>query len=107
MKKYIILLALGALTACTANKPSTQVWLTAEDSEAKPTQVEFHKGSIEGAIVVDLNDRRQTLDGFGNSITESSVFVLACLSPEKRHQVLEEMYGENGANFSPYISSNT
>ena len=55
---------------------------------------------MEGAIVVNLNDRRQQIDGFGNSITESSVFVLACLTPEQRHAVLEEMYGADGANFS-------
>ena len=100
MNKSIFLFALCALTACTAKMPSTQVWLTAENSEAEPVPVEFHKGSIDGAIVVDINDRRQTIDGFGGSLTESSAFVLACLTKEQRQAILEELYGENGANFS-------
>ena len=100
MKKSIFLFALGALTACTAKLPSADVWLTSENAET-PAPVEFRKaGARADAVVVNLNDRRQTIDGFGNSITESSVFVLACLTPEQRHAVLEEMYGENGANFS-------
>ena len=100
MKKSFFLFALGALTACTVKVPTADTWLLAENPETKPTPVEFYKGSIDGAIVIDVNDRRQTIDGFGNSITESSVFVLACLTPEQRHAVLEEMYGEEGANFS-------
>jgi len=95
----LIALAVFALIACKRNNPSAEVWLTSEHGDA-PTPVVFHRGSAEGAIVINPNDRRQQIDGFGNSITESSVFVLACLTPEERHAVLEEMYGADGANFS-------
>ena len=99
---YLVLSPLVLLlAACTSKVPSADVWLLAENAETKPAPVQFRKAHASGnAVVIDLNDRRQTIDGFGNSITESSVFVLACLTPEKRHAVLEEMYGENGANFS-------
>ena len=102
MRKSILFAAFCALTACTAKVPSSHVWLTSEAGEkcAEKKAVVFKQGTVEGAIFVDLNDRRQTIDGFGNSITESSVFVLACLTPEQRHAVLEEMYGEQGANFT-------
>ena len=95
---HSFILSFVVLTACM-NKPSVEIWLDSENGEA-PVPVQFHKGTMDGAIVIDVNDRRQTIDGFGNSITESSVFVLACLTPEQRHAVLEEMYGEDGANFS-------
>ena len=100
--RKVILFALCALTACTAKVPSSHVWLTSEagDKCAEKEAVVFHKGTVDGAIVVNPDEPRQTIDGFGNSITESSVFVLACLSPEQRHAVLKEMYGEDGANFS-------
>ena len=101
--RQVILFALCALTACTAKVPSTHVWLTSEagDKCAEKEAVVFHKAKADaGAIVIDPNEKRQTIDGFGNSITESSVFVLACLTPEQRHAVLEEMYGAEGANFS-------
>ena len=96
------ILMVFALMACTPQIQSSHVWLTSEagDKCAEKEAVVFHKGAVDGAIIVNLDDRRQQIDGFGNSITESSVFVLACLTPEQRHAVLEEMYGENGANFS-------
>ena len=81
---------------------SSHVWLTSEvgDKFAEKEAVIFQKGTAENAIVVNLDERRQTIDGFGGSLTESSAFVLACLMPEQRQAILEELYGENGANFS-------
>ena len=60
----------------------------------------FQKGQAADAVVIDPAATRQTIDGFGASLTESSAFVLACLTPEERQAVLEELYGESGANFS-------
>ena len=102
MKKSVIsILGCILICSCTAKVPSTHVWLTSEagDKCAEASAIVFRKGQAADAVVVDVNDRRQTIDGFGNSITESAVFVLACLTPEERHAVLEEMYGEKGANF--------
>ena len=102
LKGYTAIAAIWLLSACTPAVRSTHVWLTSEAGDKCEEQdaVVFHKGTKNGAFVVHTNEERQTIDGFGNSITESSVFVLACLSPEERHAVLEEMYGEQGANFS-------
>lgn len=102
MRYFFNLISLFLFVACTAEIPSTHVWLTSEagDKCAEQQAVIFHKGTSENAVVVNLDERRQTIDGFGNSITESSVFVLSCLTPEQRAMVLQEMYGEDGANFS-------
>lgn len=102
MQKVVLFAALCALTACTPKVRSTVVWLTSEagDKCAEKQSVVFHEGASDEAFVVDINDRRQTIDGFGGSLTESSAFVLACLSPEQRKAILEELYGEKGANFS-------
>ena len=102
MQKVVLFAALCALTACTPKVRSTIVWLTSEagDKCAEKQSVVFHEGASDEAFVVDINDRRQTIDGFGGSLTESSAFVLACLSPEQRQAILEELYGEKGANFS-------
>ena len=92
--------------ACTPQIKSSHVWLTSEagDKCAEQEAVVFKKAVSQvrpaSVVSIDVNDRRQAIDGFGNSITESAVFVLACLSPEQRHAVLEEMFGENGANFT-------
>jgi len=103
MKKSVIGVLSGILLcSCTARVPSTHVWLTSEagDKCEEKAPVIFHEGKAANAVVVDLNETRQTIDGFGGSLTESSAFVLACLSPEERQAVLEELYGEKGANFS-------
>lgn len=100
--KYSIILLATILVACTPKPPVSRVWVTSEagDKCAEKEALVFKKSVEKKAIVVNLDDRRQTIDGFGNSITESSVFVLSCISPEQRHAVLEEMYGEKGANFT-------
>ena len=102
MQKVVLFAALCALTACTPKVQSTAVWLTSEagDKCAEKKSIAFREGASDEAFFVDINDRRQTIDGFGGSLTESSAFVLACLSPEQRQAILEELYGEKGANFS-------
>lgn len=107
MKKQFALAGLAlVLCACHADKSSTHVWLTSASGDrfAEKEPVVFRRGgqapSEENRVVVDVNDRRQSIDGFGNSVTESSVFVLACVPEEERHALLREMYGADGANFS-------
>lgn len=102
LRKYILTVAaVSALVSCTRVK-TTQVLLTAADGSkcAETESVVFHRGQAENPYTIIQQDRRQTIDGIGGSLTESSAFVLACLTPEQRHAVLEELYGEQGANFS-------
>ncbi len=106
MRKIFIihysLFLLILLASCTPQIRSSHVWLTSEagDKCAEAAPVVFHKGEAADAVVIDPAATRQTIDGFGASLTESSAFVLACLTPEERQRVLEELYGEQGANFS-------
>jgi glucosylceramidase len=43
---------------------------------------------------------RQKFEGMGASLTESSAFVLAHLSPKKRQEVIRSLFGREGAHFS-------
>jgi len=91
------------LVACNPQTPSSHVWLTSEagDKCAEQEAVVFTKANANAnAFIIHPDDRRQTIDGFGGSLTESSAFVLACLSPEDRNAILSELFGEEGANFS-------
>lgn len=105
--KHLFSMALAAtaallLPACANRSTTAQVLLTAE-SGAKCELVEpvvFTHSSTDNAVVVDLADERQVLEGYGASLTESSAFVLACLTPEQRAQVLHELFSEEGANFA-------
>lgn len=103
MKRNVILFSsLLLLCACSRTPETTQVWLTsaAGDKCAEAEGVRFEKGRADNAFVIRTDEQRQAIGGFGGSLTESSAFVLACVSPEQRQAVLEELYGEQGANFS-------
>jgi len=105
MRKQLSMIHLALvllLAACTPQIQSSHVWLTsaAGDQCTEKEAVVFKKTTAENAVVIDPASTRQTIDGFGGSLTESSAFVLACLPVEQRQAILEELYGENGANFS-------
>lgn len=90
------------LSSCGQGVLSNQVWLTSAQGHkcAEQEAIVFKQGKVENAIVINPEDKRQTIDGYGGSLTESSAFVLACLSAEQRQEILEELFGETGANFT-------
>ena len=103
MKSILHCLALAMLFAsCTQGIASSKVWLTsaAGDKCTEKEAVVFQQGTAQNAIVIDINQKKQTIDGYGGSLTESSAFVLACLTPEQRQSILNELFSEEGANFS-------
>ncbi len=82
---------------------SSEVLLTSEkgDKIALKDNVSFKEGKAAGNIIIVKPDSlKQTIDGIGTSFTEASAFVLAHLSREKRQEVMEQIFSENGANFS-------
>jgi len=84
---------------------SKQVLVTSESGDVlkEHENVVFKKRQAAGnglVVSVDLNDKRQEINGVGVSLTESSAFVLACLPVEKRKELLQEIFGENGGNFA-------
>ncbi len=83
---------------------STQVLLTSEagDRIAVKPDVGFTYGESADVPVVRVRPDmvRQKLYGIGTSFTESSAFVLAHLDPGIRAGVMQNIYGEDGADFS-------
>lgn len=51
-------------------------------------------------VVIDPNEKFQTITGFGGSFTEASASLLNRLSSKKRQEVLEAYFGESGARYS-------
>ncbi|MGD2054189.1 MAG: glycoside hydrolase family 30 beta sandwich domain-containing protein [Gammaproteobacteria bacterium] len=60
------------------------------------------ENSKTGEIIIHVQPHiiKQTLHGIGGSFTESSAFVLAHLSKSQRQEVMDRIYGDQGANFS-------
>ena len=68
MKTILHCLAFAMLFAsCTQGIASSQVWLTsaAGDKCAEKEAVVFQQGTAQNAIVIDINQKKQTIDGYG------------------------------------------
>jgi len=102
--KFLLIGSVVCFAASCSGVKSKQVLVTSESGDVlkKHQNVVFQKRqAADGFVVsVDLNDKRQEINGIGTSLTESSAFVLACLPVEKRQELLQEIFGENGANFA-------
>ncbi len=105
----IIILTL-IITGCSMNEVDSskqaniaKVILTSS-AGAKQEQMpslEFNIGKANGLVIEVYPDmKKQAIVGIGSSFTESSAFVLAHLSENDRKEVMENIYGEKGANFS-------
>jgi glucosylceramidase len=99
----IILLSLFLCGNLLALDSTSEILLTSSSGKKISHQenVRFQPGKSEGiSIQIFPEQTKQTLDGIGSSFTEASAFVLAHLEPEQRKQVMHNIYGESGANFS-------
>ena len=80
-----------------------EILLTSEagDKIAPQQNLTFYQGIASGKVIVIKPEiKKQKIVGVGTSFTESSAFVLAHLEKEKRAEVMANIYGEKGANFS-------
>ena len=101
---FILTLVAGCNGARQTPAPRTlEILVTSEagQKQAALPGVPFQEGRAQGLVVQVFPDvKKQTIDGIGTSFTESSAFVLAHLDPARRRQVMERIYGLDGANFS-------
>jgi glucosylceramidase len=82
---------------------TSEILLTSEkgDRLTSKENVDFKFGQADGVVIkIQPEVVKQTLHGIGASFTESSAFVLAHFSKEKRSEVMNRIYSEQGANFS-------
>ena len=60
------------------------------------TKLAGSNSSAVKVFVLGATGRKQTLEGFGGAITDSSAFVYSSLSAEDRAAVVEALYGDSG-----------
>ena len=84
---------------------TSQILVTSEsgDKLAVKSNIEFKPATSteqQTVLVIKPEIIKQTITGIGSSFTESSAFVLAHLETEQRDKIMQDVYSENGANFS-------
>ncbi len=109
--KYLsisILVVIGLLLYSCKNQETNDLSAEVYETSAagkKLDKLNFVSMQIEGKDSVTLiqilpEEKFQTITGFGGSFTESSAFLLNQLSKEKRAEILEAYFHENGAGYS-------
>lgn len=78
--------------------PPVEVWLSTEDRRLKlvrqPDLALSVRGSATADVVIDLDKKYQTMDGFGAAMTDSSAWLLQTkMSDGQRGALLHELYG--------------
>lgn len=82
---------------------SSEVLLTSESGDrlTQKENIVFNKGQASGNVISIYPDMiKQTVQGIGTSFTESAAYVLAHLNSDKRAEVMQNLFAEDGANFS-------
>lgn len=108
LKPYLIALIIslsGALACHESQQPSVEWWLTHtldgsvlfENQAAIPLE-ERKAGDSLLSIDIDDDQRYQTIDGFGFTLTGGSAHHLIGMSTDSRHELLHELFGTDGAN---------
>jgi glucosylceramidase len=65
------------------------------------TQItEFDKGENSATIKLNLEEKFQTITGFGGAFTESSAYLLNKLSKENRKKIIDAYFSKEGAHYS-------
>jgi glucosylceramidase len=85
------------------NAEGVELWLTTGDKNLllQPVREKITTGLQDGITVINIDTSKtfQTMDGFGFSLTGGSAWLLnEKLSPEKRAEVLKELFTTEGKN---------
>lgn len=90
-----------ALSSCDANSTrSVKVYATsAHGRNLQQVELESKKEAT-CQLVIDVDKKLQTITGFGGSFTESSASLLNGLSKQKREEVLQAYFADEGAQYS-------
>lgn len=86
--------------ATKKNALNIEVYETSASGNSLTKINEFIKGENTITIDINLNEKFQTITGFGGAFTESSAHLLYKLSKGNRKKIIQAYFSEKGANYS-------
>jgi glucosylceramidase len=103
----IMVFAVATFISCKGDRKvlmTKEIIVTSEagDKNALRPNRSFVKGQAPDGNIITIHPSaiRQEIYGIGSSFTESSAFVLAHMDTEMRAEVMKNIFGDQGANFS-------
>ncbi len=82
------------------SKYSVQVYETSRQGNKFTQVTKFNSLDSISKISLNIDQKFQTITGFGGSFTEASASLLNRLSKDKRNKIIEAYFGETGAKYS-------
>ena len=87
--------------ACMNSKKETlTVFETSQSGNQLTERTTFDSDATPSTIQLNFDQKFQTISGFGGAFTEASAHLLNQMSLEKRTEILEAYFSENGAHYS-------
>ncbi|RZJ00891.1 MAG: glycosyl hydrolase [Brevundimonas sp.] len=92
--------ALATAACAQTAAPSSRAWITSGDRSRllAETPLAFESGPGSGeAVVIDANQPRQAIVGFGAAVTDASAWLIQTrMSPTQRDALMQELFGRTG-----------
>lgn len=100
MKNQLIIFMLILMACQTEKKIDIKVFQTSASGDQLTLKVPVKTSNSTSKIVISTSNKKQTILGFGGSFTESSAYLLNKLSLEKRNEIINAYFGNEGAQYS-------
>ena len=99
--RLISILFLGLITiTCNPSKPMIEIYETSQSGHKMTLIKNSNPVDVEHTITLNFNQKFQTISGFGGAFTEASAHLLNRLSQDKRSEILDAYFGQDGAQYS-------
>jgi len=99
--KLLIISVLLSFFSCVSTKEmKVQVYETSANGNSLKQITNFTKNSNSIVIILNPDEKFQTITGFGGAFTESSAYLVNKLSYANRKKIMNAYFGAEGANYS-------
>ena len=101
LKKLFLICFITLISSCNNNSDvMIKVYETSREGNKLTEKIDFEIGDNVSTIKINTDKKYQKITGFGGAFTESSAYLLNQMSDEKRKEIIEAYFSENGSNYS-------
>ena len=97
---FLVVMSLFLASCDSKKEMMIEVYETSAAGHKLTPLNSFSIGGVVSEINLNLEEKLQTITGFGGAFTESSAYLLNRLSPEKKDQIINAYFSKEGAAYS-------
>ena len=104
LKKFsllgLLIITTYMLTSFMSTKPIVDIYETSKNGNKLTLLKDFEVSKEISKISLNVDQKYQTISGFGGAFTESSAHLLNQMSDSKRNEILKAYFSDDGAAYS-------